>query len=114
MAHQSCLHHSYPPSHLHRNCYDLKNLSLYGWDPGGRLGLGVSGEGINVPIKTRMKNDTVGLGMVVPKRKSKAQKSEVLDAGKVRKTDKEDRRERQKLREMFYDKNNIEKYLSNY
>ena len=95
VTHQLCLPHSYPPSHLDRNRYGLKHLSSYGWDPDSRVGLGASGEGINAPVKVKVKNDTVGLGMVVPKRHSKAQKVEKLDPSKIRKKVKEDQRKRE-------------------
>lgn len=42
----------------------MRYLSSYGWDPDSRLGLGATGrEGIREPVRTRPKNDTVGLGM---------------------------------------------------
>lgn len=40
MAHQVCLTHSYPLSHLDRSRQGLKYLSSYGWNPDSRLGLG--------------------------------------------------------------------------
>ena len=112
IAHQVCLQHSYPPSHLDRDRRGLKYLSSYGWDPDSRLGLGATGEGIRIPIKAKVKNDTVGLGVeVIESKKIPEKKVELLDAKKVRKKDLEDRRKREKLQEIFYGNEDVEKYL---
>ncbi|KAA6409189.1 MAG: hypothetical protein FRX48_06742 [Lasallia pustulata] len=63
IAHQVCLTHSHPPSHLDRSRHGLKYLSSYGWDPDSRLGLGAMGSGIRDPVKGKIKNDTAGLGV---------------------------------------------------
>lgn len=112
IAHQVCLKHSNPPSHLDRERQGLKYLSSYGWDPDSRLGLGATGKGIRVPIKAKVKNNTVGLG--VESRESKdipEEKMEKLDAKKVRKKEVEDRRKREKLQQIFYGNDDVEKYL---
>lgn len=111
LAHQVCVEHSYPPSHLDRRRHGLKYLSSYGWDPDARVGLGVSGDGIRAPIKAKAKNDTVGLGLKIPQAKKAVARVEMLDAGKVRKKDKEDKKRRDKLQEMLYQTEDIEKYL---
>ena len=112
IAHQVCLKHSYPPSHLDRERQGLKYLSSYGWDPDSRLGLGATGEGIRVPIKAKVKNNTVGLGVDLKELKEKPQeKVETLDAKKVRKKELEDRRKREKLQQIFYGNDEVEKYL---
>ena len=111
LAHQVCVQHSYPPSHLDRTRQGLKYLSSYGWDPDARVGLGAAGEGIRAPIKAKVKNDTVGLGLKVPEGKKTAGRVEILDAGKVRKKDREDRKRREKLHERFYQSEDVEKYL---
>lgn len=108
-----CLNHSHPPSHVDRNRKGYTYLSSYGWDPDSRLGLGASGQGIQFPIKTRPKDDKLGIGVVLPKegeiiKKVKIQK---LDAGKVRKMHENDKRKGEKLREMFYRSDDIERYL---
>ncbi|APA12807.1 hypothetical protein sscle_10g075770 [Sclerotinia sclerotiorum 1980 UF-70] len=113
LAHQMCLNHSHPPSHVDRNRKGFTYLSSYGWDPDSRLGLGASGQGIQFPIKTRPKDDKLGIGVVLPKegeiiKKVKIQK---LDAGKVRKMHENDKRKGEKLREMFYRSDDIERYL---
>ncbi|ESZ90667.1 hypothetical protein SBOR_8947 [Sclerotinia borealis F-4128] len=113
LAHQICLIHSHPPSHVDRNRKGLTYLSSYGWDPDSRLGLGASGQGIQFPIKTKPKDDKLGIGVVLPKegeirKKCKIQK---LDAGKVRKLHENDRRKGEKLREMFYRNDDVERFL---
>ena len=112
IAHQVCLKHSYPPSHLDRERQGLKYLSSYGWDPDSRLGLGATGEGIRAPIKAKVKNDTVGLGVELREPKDMPeQKMERLDAKKVRKKELEDRKKREKLQQIFYGNDDVEKYL---
>ena len=112
VAHQVCLAHSYPPSHLDRRRAGLKYLSSYGWDPDSRLGLGADGEGIRAPIKAKEKRDTAGLGVVV--KKNAGMKERVvkrLGAKEVRKGVEDERKKGDRLREMFYRDENVEKYL---
>jgi hypothetical protein len=113
LAHQVCLAHSHPPSHLDRNRKGLAYLSQYGWDPDSRVGLGATGQGIQFPIKTKPKDDKLGIGVVVPKDldKMKKVKEVKLDAGKIRKMQESERRRTEKLREMFYRSEDLEKYL---
>ncbi|KAL2852130.1 hypothetical protein BJX68DRAFT_265667 [Aspergillus pseudodeflectus] len=113
LAHQVCLTHSHPPSHLDRTRHGLRYLESYGWDPDSRLGLGATGEGIREPIKGKLKADTVGLGAVLPspaveKKKEKVQK---LNAKQVRKGHVEARKRGEHLREMFYRDEEVLKYL---
>ncbi|ETI21535.1 hypothetical protein G647_07882 [Cladophialophora carrionii CBS 160.54] len=61
LAHQVCLQHVHPPSHLPRSHVGVRYLSSYGWDPDARRGLGAREEGITAPIKATRKNDTAGL-----------------------------------------------------
>jgi hypothetical protein len=113
LAHQVCLTHSQPPSHLDRNRKGLAYLSSYGWDPDSRLGLGTSGQGIQYPIKTKPKDDKLGIGMVLPREADREQKEKVekLDAGKVRKLQENDKMKAERLREMFYRHDDVERYL---
>ncbi|KAI4125827.1 MAG: hypothetical protein LQ338_004068 [Usnochroma carphineum] len=113
LAHQVCLAHSHPPSHLDRSRQGLKYLSAYGWDPDARQGLGASGTGIRIPIKPKPKNDTLGLGLVAPSAASKVVKQPIqkLDAKKTREAEIQGRRDREKLRDMFYRSEEVEKYL---
>lgn len=113
LAHQVCLTHSHPPSHLDRNRKGLAYLSSYGWDPDSRLGLGASGQGIQFPIKTKPKDDKMGIGVVLPKSGEikKKEKLEKLDAGKVKKLHEKDKRKTERLREMFYRNEDVDRYL---
>ena len=88
IAHMVCLTHSHPPSHLDRSRQGFKYLSAYGWDPDSRQGLGATGEGIRAPVKAKMKNDTVGLGVKVKRNKKHLDpKVERMNAKQVRKKD---------------------------
>ena len=114
LVHQVCLAQSHPPSHLDRSRVGLKYLSSYGWDPDSRLGLGVRGEGIRVPIKPKIKNDTVGLGVRAAQQKGllvEKKKIERLDEKGVRKKEAGQRKKREKLQEMFYRNEDLERYL---
>jgi hypothetical protein len=113
IAHMVCLTHSHPPSHLDRRRKGLAYLSAYGWDPDSRLGLGISGQGIQYPIKPKPKDDKLGIGVVLPKEadRKRKEKIEKLDAGKVRKLHEKDKKKAEKLREMFYRNDDVERYL---
>lgn len=73
------------------------------------------GEGIRIPIKRTPKNDTVGLGVDAKgdgrKRVSMTKQTEKLDAGRVRKEEERGRRKGERLREMFYRNDDVERYL---
>ena len=141
LAHQVCLTHSHPPSHLDRTRHGLRYLSAYGWDPDSRLGLGVSGrEGIREPIRGRLKVDTVGLGVrdardedaaggagVTGDRKRKEREKRIkesvegrrarvgkqkLNAKEVRRGDVEAKKRGERLQEMFYQKEDLGRYLA--
>ncbi|KAL4788703.1 hypothetical protein BJX76DRAFT_315455 [Aspergillus varians] len=116
IAHQVCLSHSYPPSHLDRTRRGLRYLEAYGWDPDSRVGLGAAGrEGIREPLKGKLKSDTVGLGAVFPSsasaEKRKKDKVQKLNAKQVQKGHMEARRKGEKLREMFYQDDDVLRYL---
>jgi hypothetical protein len=113
LAHQLCLTHSHPPSHLDRNRKGLTYLASYGWDPDSRLGLGASGQGIQFPIKTKPKDDKMGIGVVLPKEaeRRRKEKPKGLDAGKIKKLDEKDKKKSARLRQMFYQNDDIDRYL---
>lgn len=112
IAHMVCIKHSHPPSHLDRNRKGLRYLSSYGWDLDSRLGLGAAGEDIRAPIKAKLKNDTVGLGVKLEDVKHIRQKKvESLNAKQAKRKDLEDRKKRDRLQEMFYRNDDVEKYL---
>lgn len=118
LAHQVCLTHSHPPSHLDRTRTGLRYLSSYGWNPDARVGLGASGEGIREPIKPRPKYDTAGLGTgvdkdgdVVKKVLPVKVKKELLNAKQVRRKVEADRKRGERLRKAFNQNDEVLKYL---
>lgn len=113
LVHQVCLEHSHPPSHLDRTRTGLKYLSSCGWDPDSRLGLGAKGEGVRVPLKAKVKNDTVGLGVsrAMSKGQAVAKKVERLDAKGVRRKELEGKKRGERLQQMFYGREDVEKHL---
>ncbi|KAI0117753.1 hypothetical protein GGR51DRAFT_500022 [Nemania sp. FL0031] len=113
IAHQVCLTHSHPPSALDRSRMGLGVLQAQGWDPDARNGLGATNQGISFPLKAKPKNDTLGLGVKVPKdvAAQKKEKPRLLDAKKVRKMVAEDKKRHERLRHQFYGNPDVEKYL---
>lgn len=115
IVHQVCLPHSFPPSHLDRKRHGLKYLSSYGWDPDSRLGLGATGEGIRAPIKVKIKNDTVGLGFERLEESNLAERTQTkvqkLDAKQVRHQELKATERGERLQELFYRHDDVEKYL---
>ncbi|BCR99376.1 putative G-patch domain protein [Aspergillus luchuensis] len=122
LPHQLSLPHSHPPSHLDRTRPGLRYLAAYGWDPDSRVGLGPQGrEGIREPVKGKVKEDTVGLGAVVPEVKDKSgdkggrgrvqKKKKVLNAKEVRKGQLEERKKGERLRELFFQDEDVLRYL---
>lgn len=115
IAHQLCLAHSHPPSHLDRAHVGVKYLSNYGWDPDARLGLGAAGDGIRAPIKGKVKNDTSGLGVDRKDTTQKQKGSERyrpgrLNAKQVRQQEADGKKRAAQLRDAFYGKD-LEQYL---
>lgn len=113
IAHQICLDHSHPPSHLDRSHVGLKYLQDYGWNPDARTGLGARSEGIRIPIKAKEKNDSAGLGMghdgeenadgAKARKKTKSEEAVVkLNAKQVRKMEKEKSKHAERLRSSVY------------
>ncbi|KAJ5677773.1 uncharacterized protein N7477_003406 [Penicillium maclennaniae] len=119
LAHQVCLNHSHPPSHLDRTRTGLRYLSTYGWNPDSRLGLGASGrEGIREPLKGRIKNDKAGLGSGLDKDGDRLpapppppKKIQKLNAKQARKGADEARKRGDKLRNLFFQNDEVLKYL---
>ncbi|KAH7031232.1 uncharacterized protein B0I36DRAFT_323463 [Microdochium trichocladiopsis] len=112
IAHQVCLTHSHPPSALNRSRMGLQVLQTQGWDPDARTGLGAQGQGLQYPIKALPKDDTLGIGVKVPKNlPKKEQKPSKLDAGKVRKAAAEDRKRNDRLRQQLFSSTEVDKYL---
>ncbi|KZZ91288.1 G-patch domain containing protein [Ascosphaera apis ARSEF 7405] len=116
-VHQVSLPHSHPPSSIDRTRTGYKYLESHGWNPDSRLGLGSAGQGIREPLKTRVKKDTVGLGIDVEKLKKEGKavqkKEKKLNAKEVRQMEESGKKKSKKLRRMFYASDDIEKYLGN-
>jgi len=114
LAHQLCLPHSHPPSALDRSRMGMAYLSSHGWDPDSRTGLGVEQQGIQFPVKAKVKADNLGVGMVAPKNIPLPKKEKQLDAGKVRKLAGEEKRKAARIRQQLSgrkDPDDLEKYL---
>ena len=113
LAHQVCMSHSHPPSSLDRSRMGMSILQSQGWDPDSMKGLGISEQGIQFPLKAKPKDNTLGIGVHVPKDfvPKKKEKTQTLDAKKVRKMVAEDRKRQEKLREQIFGNPDIEKYL---
>ncbi|KXJ85517.1 hypothetical protein Micbo1qcDRAFT_169359 [Microdochium bolleyi] len=112
IAHQLCLAHSHPPSALNRSRMGLKVLQTQGWDPDSRAGLGTEGQGMAYPIKAKPKDDTLGIGVKVPKDlPPKKEKPAKMDAGRVRKAAAEDRKRNDRLRQQLFSSTDVDKYL---
>ncbi|KAL2267589.1 hypothetical protein VTJ83DRAFT_4866 [Remersonia thermophila] len=120
LAHQLCLPYSPPPSALDRTRMGLTYLSAHGWDPDARRGLGAEEQGIQFPLKPRVREERLGLGAPAPARRpgekgkdgeEASKKGRLLDAKKVRKMAAEDRKRREELREELFGDGKLEKYL---
>ncbi|EAQ88121.1 hypothetical protein CHGG_04740 [Chaetomium globosum CBS 148.51] len=113
-AHQVCLPHSQTPSALDRTRMGLAYLSTYGWDPDARRGLGAEQQGIKFPIKAKVKDDKLGIGIQVPKGlppPPPKKKAQLLDAKKVRKMAEEERKKGARIRQELFGDGKLEKYL---
>jgi hypothetical protein len=116
IAHQVCLTHSYPPSSIDRSRKGLAVLESYGWDPDSRRGLGYSQQGIQHPIKAKPKDDTLGIGVNVPKQfrdgygKVERKKVQKLDAKQCRKLAEDEKKKIEKLRRLMFGNDSLEKY----
>jgi hypothetical protein len=112
-AHQVCLPHSQPPSALDRTRMGLAYLSAHGWDPDARRGLGADQQGIKFPVKARVKDDNLGVGMKIPRGLPPPSKKneQLLDAKKVRKMAREETKKAARIRQELFGDGKLEKYL---
>ncbi|KAI6778476.1 uncharacterized protein J7T54_000371 [Emericellopsis cladophorae] len=101
LAHQVSLQHSHPPSHLDRSRMGLQTLRSQGWDPDARVGLGSQGEGRRFPIKVALKEDTLGVGAVVPAVEKKEKEVKLTNKELKREVKREKERTKRMEREMF-------------
>jgi hypothetical protein len=119
-AHQAALPRAPIPSAIDRTRMGLKYMSKHGFDVDARVGLGVSGQGMLFPLVPKEKRDKFGLGIDKKEHEKKralggASAADVkegrLDAGKIRKLAKVERKRHDKLQKMFYGNDEVEKYL---
>jgi hypothetical protein len=120
-AHQAALPRAPVPSAIDRTRMGLKYMQNYGWDVDARVGLGANGEGMLFPLVPKEKRDKLGLG--VDKKAEERRKGLIsgravpkpgeirLDAGKIQKLAKVEKRKHHKLQRMFYGNDEVEKYL---
>jgi hypothetical protein len=114
LVHQVCLVHSHPPSALDRERMGLVVLESQGWDPDARQGLGATGQGIQFPVKAVPKDNTLGVGLVVPtdfEMMKKKEKPQLLDAKKVRKMAQDDKKKSEKIRQQLFSSVDMDRYL---
>lgn len=114
--HQAALPEIHTPSGIDRTRLGLKLLQRHGFDVDSRMGLGATGQGMLFPIVPREKRDKLGLGvdkkMVEKERKEAlAPKGVTLDAGQVRKLDAQQKKRHEKLQDMFYGDDKLDRYL---
>ncbi|KAF4126930.1 G-patch domain [Geosmithia morbida] len=119
LAHQASLEHSHPPSALDRSRMGLRALKAQGWDPDARRGLGREGEGVRYPIKTAAKEDTLGIGAVIPppgagsagKKEQARPPARPMGAKEMRRLAEEERRRGEDLHRELYGRVDVERYL---
>ncbi|KAK0311369.1 hypothetical protein LTR91_006146 [Friedmanniomyces endolithicus] len=111
IAHQICLQHSHPPSHVDRTRKGLAVLEGHGWSPDSRLGLGAEGEGRLHPVKAVRNPARVGIGAKLEKGLKVVKKPTKLDAGKVKLLQLDGKKKAEQLRNSFYRSEEVEKYL---
>lgn len=120
-VHQAALPRAPIPSAIDRTRMGLKYMQNYGWDVDARKGLGAEGKGILFPLRPKEKRDKFGLGIDIKAEERRkmlvngraaAQPGEIkLDAGKIQKLAKVEKKKHDKLRKMFYGNDDVEKYL---
>tara|TARA_R110002003_G_scaffold184_3_gene14395 strand:- start:678 stop:1385 length:708 start_codon:yes stop_codon:yes gene_type:complete len=119
-AHQAALPRAPIPSAIDRTRMGLKYMSKHGYDVDARLGLGASGQGMLFPLVPKEKRDKLGLGIDKKDHEKKkalggASAADVregrLDAGKIQKLAKIEKRKHEKLQRLFYGNDEVEKYL---
>jgi hypothetical protein len=114
IAHQVCVTHSHPPSALDRSRMGLAYLSSYGWDPDARQGLGAAKQGMQYPLKPNPKDDKLGLGLEVPKHVKERvveKKPKQLDAKQRKAKVEAEKKKAERLKDMFYGSDDLQRYL---
>jgi hypothetical protein len=114
LGHQLALPHTPTPSAIDRSRMGLKYMEKHGFDIDERKGLGATGEGRLYPIIPVERPKRHGIGIQLKKGFDDAAekvKEAKLDAGKVRKKVKEEKRKAERLRRMFYEDDEVTRYL---
>ncbi|SPN98484.1 related to G-patch domain protein [Cephalotrichum gorgonifer] len=114
IAHQVALSHSHPPSAIDRSRMGLSYLASFGWDPDSRRGLGAEGQGVRDPIKAKQKDDTLGIGAVIPQEfieKAREPKPKKLTGKELKQRELEEKRKGERLRELFYQRDDVLRHL---
>lgn len=119
-SHQAALPRPPVPSAIDRTRMGLKYMEKHGYDVDARVGLGASGQGMLFPLVPKEKRDKLGLGVDKNEHTKRRAlggattfevKEGKLDAGKVRRLAKVEKRKHEKLQKMFYGNDEVEKYL---
>ncbi|KAF2761879.1 hypothetical protein EJ05DRAFT_507495 [Pseudovirgaria hyperparasitica] len=130
IPHQLALAHSHPPSSIDRTSRGLPYMQARGWDPDARQGLGATGSGMLYPIEAVEKRNRFGIGVRVKKKqvlaegedkegkKAERERERImkkklvnLDAKQIRRLDDEERRVADRMRELFYRDESVDKLL---
>lgn len=119
LAHQVSIQHSHPPSHLDRSRMGLRTLNSQGWDPDARIGLGREGDGMRFPIKVAAKEDTLGIGAVLPtaaskraeEKAAKKEEKKSLSAREMKVLRKREKEKAERLQQEIYGRVDVERYL---
>jgi hypothetical protein len=126
LAHQVSIQHSHPPSHLDRSRMGLRTLASQGWDPDARIGLGREGLGMRFPIKVASKDDTLGIGAVIPSvegkgenagkqgedgKKKDEKEKKTLSAKEMKALRKKEKERAERLQQEIYGRVDVERYL---
>lgn len=120
LPHQAALPRSAIPSAIDRSRMGLKYMEKHGYDVDARIGLGAAGQGMLFPLVPKEKRDKLGLG-IDKKDHTKRQalagattfevRQGKLDAGKIQKLAKIEKRRHAKLQRLFYGNDEVERYL---
>jgi hypothetical protein len=115
LAHQVNMPHAHPPSALDRSRMGLRALKSQGWDPDARRGLGREGEGVRYPIKTKAKDDTLGIGAAELVAREKSEPKEPpprkLTSKELKVAVAKEKQKAERLQAEIYGRVDVESYL---
>ncbi|CBX92703.1 hypothetical protein IAQ61_005925 [Plenodomus lingam] len=119
-AHQAALPRAPIPSAIDRSRMGLRYMQKHGYDVDARVGLGAAGQGMLFPLVPKEKRDKFGLGIDKKEHTRRRAlggasafevKQGTLDAGKIQKLAKIEKKRHEKLQKLFYGNDEVEKYL---